>query len=51
MQLSLIKDAKTNKCVYIRSNICDNQKLLAEKLKLNLPKDANPQNTINQYFT
>lgn len=51
MQMSHIKDMKTDKCIYLRSNICDNQKLLASKLKLNLPKDANPQSTINQYFT
>ncbi len=51
MQLSQIEDTKANKNVYIRSKICEDQNLLIEKLKLNIPKDSNPQSAINQYFT
>jgi len=50
MQLSEIKDAKANKKVYIRSKVDQAQQLLIDKLRLHIPKDANPQSTINQYF-
>jgi len=50
MQLSKIKDNKAEKIVYIRSKVDEQQQILVDKLKLNIPKDANPQNTVNQYF-
>jgi len=50
MQLSEIKDTKTGKTVYIRSKVDQAQQILIDKLRLHIPKDANPQNTINQYF-
>lgn len=50
MQLSKILDAKSNKIIYIRSKVGETQQVLIDKLKLKIPKDANPQNAVNQYF-
>jgi len=50
MQLSQIKDTKTGKRVYIRSKVDEAQQILIDKLRLHIPKDANTQSIINQYF-
>lgn len=51
MQLSLISDDKTNKSFYLRSKISTQQQQIINKLRLVVPNDSNPQNTVNQYFT
>lgn len=51
MQLSHIMDDKTNKSFYIRSKINEEQQVIIDRLKLIVPNDSNPQNTVNQYFT
>jgi len=51
MQLSEIEDTKTGKTVYIRSKVDELQLQIIDRLKLKIPKDANPQSVINQYFT
>lgn len=50
MQLSLIEDTKANTSIYLRSKIDDDQKVLIEKMKLKVPNDTCPQNTVNQCF-
>jgi len=50
MQLSEIKDTQANKMVYTRSKVDQAQQILIDKLRLHIPKDANPQSAINQYF-
>lgn len=51
MQLSHILDNKSNQTLYLRSKVSPEQQILIQKLKLNIPRDANPQNTVNQYFS
>lgn len=51
MQLSELEDKESGKKLYIRSKVSADQENLIKKLKLLIPKDANPQNAINQYFT
>lgn len=51
MQLSKVEDKKANNHIYLRSKVDGSQQILIDKLGLKIPLDANPQNTINQYFT
>ena len=48
MQLSKIMDKKAKTHFYLRSKICDNQKILIDKLKIVVPKDTSSQESINQ---
>lgn len=50
MQLSELEDKESGKKLYIRSKVSEDQEILINKLKLLIPKNANPQNAINQYF-
>ena len=50
MQLSEIEDDKAGKRFYLRSKLTEAQHLIIDKLKLNVPNDATPQNAVNQYF-
>lgn len=50
MQLSVIKEDKSEELFYMRSSIQDDQKKLIEKLHLVVPRDITPQSIINQYF-
>lgn len=50
MQVSEIKDDKTNSILYLRSKINQTQQLIIDKLGLKVPNDTTPQNAINQYF-
>jgi transposase len=50
MQLSVVKEDKSEELVYMRSSIKENQKILIDKLKLEVPRDVTPQYSINQYF-
>lgn len=50
MQLSEIKDKKNGSHLYLRSNIDEKQEKLIEKLKLVVPKDTSPQESIYQLF-
>jgi len=51
MQLSEIQDNSNNKITYLRSKVTHGQRILIDKLHLTIPKDANPQSTVTQYFT
>ncbi|MCH2216887.1 MAG: hypothetical protein MK076_02220 [Flavobacteriales bacterium] len=52
MQLSAIQSGDdSEEMVYMRSKITDNQTVISKSLKVVVPKDITPQNTINQYFT
>jgi hypothetical protein len=50
MQLSVIKEDKSEELFYMRSSIQEDQKKLIEKLHLVVPRDITPQSIINQYF-
>ena len=50
MQASEIYDRKADSKVMLRSKIDQDQQVLIDKLKLKVPNDIIPQNTINQYF-
>ncbi len=51
MQVSLIKDDKAKSNIYLRSKVDESQQTILDKLKLKVPNDTMPQNTINQQFT
>lgn len=51
MQLSKIKQDKSEQPVYMRSSITEEQKILTNKLKVVVPNDITPQSVLNQYFT
>ena len=51
MQVSEIKDDKTNSNIYLRAKVNENQQVIINKLKLKVPNDTTPQNFISQYFT
>ncbi len=51
MQLSVIKEDKSDEYVYMRSSIKEHQQTIIEKLQLVVPRDVTPQSVINQYFT
>lgn len=48
MQVSEVKDKKTNSKLYLRSNIDEYQQVLIDKLSLKVPKDTTPYDTLNQ---
>ena len=50
MQVSEIKDDKTNKNIFLRSKIEQNQQKIIDKLRLKVPNDTATQNTVNQIF-
>ena len=50
MQMSKIEEGKSKEPVYMRSALEQNTKILAQKLKLVVPKDLTPQGTVNQIF-
>jgi len=50
MQVSEIKDDKTDKNIYLRSKIDENQQKIIDKLGLKVPNDTTPQNAISQIF-
>ena len=50
MQVSEIRDDKTNSNLYLRSMVDNNQQVIVDKLKLKVPNDTTPQNAISQYF-
>jgi transposase len=50
MQVSEVKDDKTDKNIYLRSKIDDNQQNLIDNLGLKVLNDTTPQNAINQMF-
>lgn len=52
MKLSAIQSGEdSEEMVYMRSKITDNQTVISKSLKVVVPKDITPQNTINQYFS
>ncbi len=50
MQMSEIKEKKDDEIVYMRSYITEEQKVLAQKLKIKLPYDVMSQKAVNQIF-
>ncbi len=50
MQVSEIKDNKTNSNLYLRSKVDENQQIIIDKLKLKVPNDTTPHNAISQFF-
>ena len=51
MQLSEVKEKASDKHLYLRSNITEDQEKLIKTLKLEVPRDTTPQSIINQYFS
>lgn len=50
MQLSKVKENATDKNLYLRSKITEEQEKIIKTLKLEVPRDTTPQSVINQYF-
>ncbi|MFW5720801.1 MAG: IS1634 family transposase [Bacteroidota bacterium] len=50
MQMSIIKEDKSDELVYMRSNINEDEQIIFNKLKIVPPRDTTPQRIINQYF-
>ncbi len=50
MQVSEIRDDKTKSTLYLRSKIDNTQQIMIDKLKLKVPNDTTPYNSIYQYF-
>ena len=50
MQLSQIQDNKANNHIYLRAKIDEAQQTIIEALRLKVPNDTTPQDTVNQYF-
>lgn len=50
MQLSKVKEKATDKNLYLRSKITEEQEKIIKTLKLEVPRDTTPQSIINQYF-
>lgn len=51
MQMSEVKETKSNDHFFLRSKISPDQQQLINTLKLVVPKDTTPQRLVNQYFT
>ncbi len=50
MQMSVIKEDKSEELVYMRSNIKEDEQIIFNKLKIVAPRDTTPQRIINQYL-
>lgn len=50
MQMSMIKEDKSDDITYMRSNIREEEKTIFSTLKIVAPRDITPEKTINQYF-
>ena len=51
MQVSEIKDNKTNNNLYLRAKVDDDQQKIIDKFGLKIPNDTTPYNSINQMYT
>ena len=50
MQMSEIKEDNKSELLYMRSNVDQDQSRIFKTLKIVVPKDITPHNTVNQYF-
>ncbi|MDY6800799.1 MAG: transposase [Bacteroidota bacterium] len=50
MQMSIIKEDKSDEFIYMRSNINEDEQVIFNKLKIVPPRDRTSQRIINRYF-
>jgi transposase len=50
MQVSEVKDNKTDSTLFLRAKVDEIQQIIIDKLELKVPNDTTPYNAFNQYF-